>query len=198
MSALWILLFLIVQRFFELIVSARNLRKLKDLGGKEFYSETFPVMAALHTGLLLSLFMESHPWRLPWNGFTWVSLSVLIILQGMRYWCMASLGPFWNTRIVVVPGGQAVRKGPYRFLRHPNYLIVILEFLFLPLLLRAPFTFLVFFPLNLLVLRRRIALEERSLRDNTDYSLLYGLPASETAENSIAGNLQSNKKGMLK
>jgi methyltransferase len=89
--------------------------------------------------------------------------------MGLRYWCILTLGVFWNTRILVLPGAAAVRRGPYRFLRHPNYLVVTLEFALLPLLMRAPFTLVVFSLANLAVLRRRIRFEEQALREETDW-----------------------------
>ena len=91
---------------------------------------------------------------------TMVALHVLFL---------ASLGKFWNTRVVVVPGTHLVRTGPYRFLRHPNYLVTVLEILLLPLLMRAPVTLVLFSISNLAVLRQRIRIEEMALRDATDW-----------------------------
>jgi methyltransferase len=173
MPAWWVVLFLGVQRLFELALSRRNLERLRRKGGREFFPESFPAVAALHALFLAVLLAGSWGKVIPLEGRTWLCLGVLVPLQFLRYWCMATLGENWNARIVVVPGGSAVRRGPYRLLRHPNYLAVSLEFLFLPLLLRAPFA-LVFFPLNLLVLSRRIRLEERALRDATDYGRVFG------------------------
>ena len=120
---------------------------------------------ALHASFLAALAVEGYPWRVPADGRTWACLGALAALMAGRYWCIASLGGHWNTRIVVVPGAPRVRRGPYRWLPHPNYLVVALEFLALPLLLRAPVTLAVFFPLNLLLLRQRIRLEERALAE---------------------------------
>ncbi|NIQ94183.1 MAG: hypothetical protein GWN87_08215, partial [Desulfuromonadales bacterium] len=96
-----------------------------------------------------------------------------VLLQIGRYWCMWALGACWNTRIIVVPGSVPVRRGPYRFVRHPNYLLVTAEFLVLPLLLRAPVTLVVFFAANLMLLRRRVRLEETVLRRETEYSRVF-------------------------
>lgn len=169
MPALWLFAFLLLERAFELFLSLRHLKALAGRKAREFHPETFPLMAALHGLFLLSLLVESHPWNIPLDTFTFLLLAVFVLLQGLRYWCIASLGEFWNTRIVVVPGATVQRSGPYRYLRHPNYLVVTLEFLVLPLLLRAPWTLAVFFPANLLVLRQRIRLEEKALREFTDY-----------------------------
>jgi methyltransferase len=159
----WIFPVLAAQRLFELWLSRRHFRRLSDRGGREFAPATFPWFVALHAGFLASLAVEGHPWRVPANGLTWACLGALAVLMAMRYWCIGSLGVHWNTRIVVLPGAERIRRGPYRWLPHPNYLVVALEFLVLPLLFRAPVTLVVFFPLNLLLLRQRIRLEERAL-----------------------------------
>lgn len=169
MSLLWIFAYLVGERLFELQLSRRHLLAQTARGGREFYPETFPGMAALHTLFLLALLIESYPWRLPLTPWNSTLLILFILLQGGRYWCIASLGVCWNTRIVLVPGGTTCRTGPYRFLAHPNYLVVTLEFALLPLLMAAPYTLALFFPANLLVLRQRRRLEERALREFTDY-----------------------------
>lgn len=169
MSFAWVLPVVVLQRVFELVLCLRNRRILIARGGKEFHRETYPVMVALHTLFLLSLAWESYPWRVPWNALTYASLAALILVTGIRYWSIASLGEHWTTRIVTVPGGRVVRAGPYRFFRHPNYLVIVLEFLLLPLLLRAPYTLVAFSLSNLPVLRQRIRLEEKVLREATDY-----------------------------
>lgn len=170
MPILWLLILLAVQRLLEVALSRRNRSRLLAAGGREFYPETFARMAALHGAFLLALTIESYPWRLPANGPTILGLAAFFLLEGMRLWCIASLGHSWNTRIVLVPGGATIRRGPYRWLRHPNYLVVALEFVLLPLLLRAWWTLALFPLLNLLVLRQRIRLEEAALREFTDYA----------------------------
>jgi methyltransferase len=165
----WLLFLLAGQRVLEQAISRRNMRRMKERGGREFYPETFLPVAMLHVLFLVSLGIESAPWRIPADILTWVCLVLFLLLQVVRYWAMASLGEWWNTRIVLVPGGRVKREGPYRFLRHPNYLVVTLEFLLLPLLFRSPFCFAAFFPVNALVMRHRIVLEEGALREMTDY-----------------------------
>jgi len=169
MSAWWILGFLTAQRAGELVLCRRNRRRLALRGGREWHPESYPIMVALHALFLLSLAFESYPWRIPLDLRTLGCLAALIPVTVLRYWSIAVLGPFWTTRIVVVPGSRTVRAGPYRILRHPNYLVIVLEFLFFPLLLRAPFTLVAFSVVNLFVLRQRIRLEEGVLRDQTDY-----------------------------
>lgn len=170
MLLLWLFAYLIVERLFELYLSRRHCSALAAKGGREFYPETFPRMVALHILFLLALLGESYPWHVPFDLKTVILLALFILLQLGRYWCILTLGENWNTRIVLVPGGTVKRSGPYRFFPHPNYLVVTLEFIVLPLLVHAPYTLLLFFPANLLVVRQRIRLEEQALREFTDYS----------------------------
>jgi methyltransferase len=141
MSFGWILAVLFLQRMAELALCHRNRRALIARGGKEFYPETYPIAC----------------------------LAGLVAVTTLRYASIATLGERWTTRIVSLPGSKVVRAGPYRFFRHPNYLVIALEFLLFPLLLRAPFTLVAFSLANLPVLRQRIRLEEKVLRETTDY-----------------------------
>ena len=172
-SFLWVFGVVALERLFELLLSRRHLKKLEAFGGREHRPESFRYVAALHGLFLASLLAESYPWRIPFDARTAACLGALALLSGLRFWCMYALGDYWNVRIVTVPGAAAVRTGPYRFLRHPNYLAVSLEFLFLPLLLRAPVALAVFFIPGLLILRQRIRLEERALRETTDYATAF-------------------------
>jgi methyltransferase len=169
MSLWWLFAFLAGQRLLELRLAARNRIRLLARGGKEFYPASYRSIFCLHLLFYSSLILESFPWRVPLDLLTWLTLSVLILLQLLRYWCIASLGEFWNTRIILLPGAPVIRRGPYRFFRHPNYLVVILEFIFIPLLARSPLTLLIFSVANLLLLRQRIKLEEQVLAEHTDY-----------------------------
>jgi len=170
MSLLWIFAFLIAERLFELGFSRRNFLRMQRKGGREFQRETFKYIAALHTLFLASLLIVTYPWHIPLDLLTWSTLTALILLQGIRYWCMLSLGENWNARIVLVAGGTIKQRGPYHFMRHPNYLVVVLEFALIPLLMRAPLPMYLFFFANLAILRQRIRLEEEALRSMTDYS----------------------------
>ena len=170
MSLQWLFLYIVLERIFELYLSHRHCRVLISRGGCELFPETFPSMVALHTLFLLALLGESYPWYLQWNPYTGTLFLFLVILQFGRYWCIFSLGENWNTRIVLIPGGTVKKTGPYRYTAHPNYLVVTLEFLLLPLLMHAPYTLAVFFPANLLILRQRISREEKTLRNFTDYN----------------------------
>lgn len=154
-----------LERLVELVVSARNARWSLARGGRESGRGHFPAMVALHTGLLLACVAEAvladRPF-LPWLG--WPALALVLASQGLRWWCIAVLGPRWNTRVIVVPGLPLVRRGPYRFLAHPNYVAVAAEGVALPLVHTAWITALAFTALNaVLLLRFRIPAEGRAL-----------------------------------
>ena len=155
----------VVARGVELAVSERNRRWSMAQGGIESGVGHYPVMVLLHTGLLVGAVVEvltlDRPF-LPWLG--WPMLALLVASHGLRWWCISSLGRQWCTRIVVVPGRSAVTSGPYRFLRHPNYLAVVLEGIALPLVHTAWVTAAVFTVANAALLRVRIAAEEQALR----------------------------------
>jgi len=155
----------VVARGVELAVSERNRRWSLAQGGVESGAGHYPVMVLLHTGLLAGAVIEvlalDRPF-LPWLG--WPMLALLVASHALRWWCISTLGRQWCTRIVVVPGLSAVPSGPYRFLRHPNYLAVVLEGIALPLVHTAWVTAAVFTVANAALLRVRIAAEERALR----------------------------------
>ena len=163
-----------VERLVELVVSARNARWSFARGGIETGLGHFPAMVALHTGLLVACVVEvnvaDRPF-IPWVG--WPAFVLVVASQALRWWCITSLGPRWNTRVIVVPGLPWVARGPYRWIaqhpgqrwfRHPNYLAVIVEGFALPLVHSCWTTALVFTVLNaVLLLRFRLPAEERAL-----------------------------------
>ena len=156
-----------VERFAELVISRRNAAWAFARGGVESGRGHFPAMVLLHTGLLLGCLAEvwllDRPF-LPWLG--WPMLVIALLCQAGRYWVIASLGRQWNTRVIVVPGMPLSRRGPYRWpwLRHPNYWIVAIEGVALPLVHTAWVTAIVFTVLNaVLLLGFRIPAEERAL-----------------------------------
>ncbi len=165
----WVFALLVSQRLIELELCRRNRRFLIARDGKEFHPETYPVMVALHTFFILSLAWESYPWHAPLDLQTISCLAGLVPVTCLRYWSIGTLGRRWTTRIVVVPGSRVVRGGPYRYFRHPNYLAIVMEFILFPLLLRAPYTLVAFSLANLPVLGQRIRLEEKVLREMTDF-----------------------------
>lgn len=154
-----------LMRVLELVLSARNRRRLLSRGGREIRPDTYRTMVALHVLFLASLAWESFPWRVAADWRTGACLAALVPVTALRYWAIGTLGERWTTRVIVVPGMPPIRRGPYRFLRHPNYIAIVLEFLLLPLLMRAPRTLVLFSLANAAVLRQRIRIEEGALRD---------------------------------
>ncbi len=155
------------ERMVELGISVRNARWALARGGEEYGRRHFPWMVSLHTGLLLACLAEVWLLDRPFlPAIGWPMLVVALLCQVGRYWVIASLGQQWNTRVIVVPGLGRVDRGPYRFawLRHPNYVIVAIEGVALPLVHSAWITAVVFTVLNaVLLLRFRIPTEERAL-----------------------------------
>lgn len=156
-----------VERLVELVISKRNARWAFDRGGIEYGGGHFPAMVALHTGLLIAcvaeVYLLDRPF-IPWLG--WPMLALVVLCQAGRYWIISSLGHQWNTRVIVVPGLGRVERGPYRFswMRHPNYIVVAIEGIALPLVHSAWVTAIVFTVLNaVLLLAFRIPTENRAL-----------------------------------
>jgi methyltransferase len=160
------------ERLFELVVSKRNARAAFARGGVEYGQRHFPWMVTLHTGFLLACIAEVVLLDRPFiPGLGWPMLVLALLCQVGRYWVIWALGPQWNTRVIVVPGaGRIERRGPYRFtwLRHPNYIIVAIEGVALPLVHTAWITAIVFTLLNaVLLLGFRIPVENKALRELT-------------------------------
>ncbi|MGB3356423.1 MAG: isoprenylcysteine carboxyl methyltransferase family protein [Mycobacterium sp.] len=155
-----------VERIAELVVSQRNLTWSRSRGGVEFGAGHYPVMVVLHTGLLVGCLVEAaHREFIPALG--WSMFAVVIAAQGLRWWCITTLGRQWNTRVVVVPDAGRVTGGPYRFLSHPNYVAVVLEGIALPLVHSAWITATVFTVLNAVLLWVRISVEDKALESLT-------------------------------
>ena len=159
-----------LERVFELTLSRRHISRALEQGGKEFGAKQFAVMKALHVGLLASSAAEvvflSRPF-IPLLGYPMLAWGAAAM--ALRYWAVASLGPYWNVRVVVVPGVTPVTSGPYHYLRHPNYVAVILEGVAIPLIHSAWMTAVWFTVLNAFVLRDRIRCEERALAEHCEY-----------------------------
>lgn len=156
------------ERIAELVVSQRNLSWSRAQGGREFGAGHYPVMVVLHTGLLAGCLVEVRALRRRFVGrLGWPMLAVVLAAQGLRWWCIATLGRQWNTRVVVVPGAGRVRGGPYRVVPHPNYVAVVAEGAALPLVNSAWITALVFSVLNAALLRTRIRVENEALASLT-------------------------------
>jgi methyltransferase len=153
-----------VQRLAELAVSRRNVRHLIAEGGVEVGRSHYPVMVLLHTTFLLSCVLEVWWLRRPFIGVLAIAmLAALVAAAALRGWVILTLGRRWSTRVVCLPGVAPVKEGPYRFVRHPNYVAVVLEMAALPLVHAAWLTALVFSAGNFVLLRERVRVEERAM-----------------------------------
>lgn len=161
-------------RLVELRAAKRNLRNLLAQGGVEAAPGHYPWMVLLHTSFLISCPLEVWLLGQPFIPALGVPMLLLaVVAAGLRYWVIRTLDGRWTTRIVVLPGVPPVTGGPYRFLRHPNYLAVITEMFALPLIHTAWLTAVAFSLLNGLVLRVRIRAEEEALSKMTEYEAAF-------------------------
>jgi methyltransferase len=153
-----------LERLAELVVSQRNLRWSRQRGGVEAGAGHYPAMVALHSALLAGCLAEVWLLDRPFvPALGWPMLALVLAAQALRWWCIGTLGPQWNTRVVVVPGAARISSGPYRYLSHPNYLAVVLEGLALPLVHTAWLTAVIFSVLNAVLLSVRIRSESSAL-----------------------------------
>jgi methyltransferase len=153
-----------LERVAELVVSVRNAAWSRERGGVETGLGHYPFMVVLHAGLLVGALVEA--WVRRPDVPAWLAWSMTLVVlasQALRWWCIATLGRRWNTRVIVVPGLAPVSGGPYRWLRHPNYVAVVVEGVALPLVHAAWITAVVFSVLNALLLRVRVRVEDAAL-----------------------------------
>ena len=153
-----------LERLAELVVSKRNAAWSFERGGVETGQRHYLVMVVLHTGLLVGALLEVwllHPEFHPALGYP--MLALVVASQALRWWCIATLGRRWNTRVIVVPGLPLVTGGPYRLTSHPNYVAVVVEGLALPLVYSAWITAVVFTACNAVLLTVRLRVENAAL-----------------------------------
>jgi methyltransferase len=152
------------ERVAELVLSRRHIAWSVARGGQEFGAGHYPAMVVLHSLLLGGAVIEvltGHRPFLSWLG--WPMLAVVVLAQSLRWWCIGTLGRRWNTRIMVIPAMPLISAGPYRWLRHPNYVAVIAEGIALPLVHTAWLTAVLFTALNAWLLSVRIRAENAAL-----------------------------------
>ena len=155
---------IIVQRLLELRVAAGNLRWAMSNGGKEYAPEHYPLMVVMHSAWIAALLLEGTLRGAEPSSLWWLWLGLFALAQVGRYLVITTLGRYWNTRIVIVPGGKLVKRGLYQYFAHPNYVVVALEIAVAPLIFNAWITALVFTALNAaLLLLVRIPAEEKAL-----------------------------------
>ncbi|MET0868809.1 MAG: isoprenylcysteine carboxylmethyltransferase family protein [Pseudorhodoplanes sp.] len=152
--------FVTLQRLAELVYARRNTARLLACGAREVAPGHYPYMVAMHACWLAGLW-----WLAPYRPLEWFWLSVFALAQVMRVWVLQSLGSRWTTRIIVVPEGPLVASGPYRFLSHPNYVIVAVELASLPLAFGLVGYAIIFSLLNAAMLFVRIRTEDAALRE---------------------------------
>lgn len=155
----WVLALVAAQRLVELWLSARNTRRLLARGAREVGAGHYPLMVVLHAGWLVMTGLTTSPLTQP----SWPLLGLYLALQAARVWVIASLGPYWTTRIITLDGAPLVKRGPYRWLRHPNYWIVAAEIAVLPLAFGNWAVAVVFGALNAWMLHHRIKVEQAAL-----------------------------------
>jgi methyltransferase len=160
LSLFYVIIFLVIlARIAELIAARRNTRRLLSEGAVELGRAHYPVIVGLHAAWFVAMFVVIPANEPP----VWFWLVLFLLLQPLRFWILTSLGRFWTTRIISMPGAPLVRSGPYRFLRHPNYALVELEIVFLPLAFGSWALALIFGAANAAVLAWRIRIEDIAL-----------------------------------
>lgn len=165
---------IVVERLVEMVITQRNARRLKARGGHAVGDAHFPWMVLLHGGLLVAAPAEVLLLDRPFVvSLGVVSLLALVGTMGLRYWAIMTLGDRWTTRIFVVPGEPPITGGPFRYLRHPNYLAVVIEVAALPLVHGAWITALLGTLGNAWMLKVRIRAEEAALEAAADYESVF-------------------------
>ncbi len=162
-GAIALLVFVTAERLAELVLAKHNTSRLLSRGAVEFSPYHYPLIVTLHAAWLFGL------WYAAWDRpLHWGWLALFAVLQVLRVWVLATLGERWTTRIIVLPGAPLVKTGPYRFLSHPNYAVVIGEIAVLPLVFGLPWYALAFSVMNAMVLFLRISAESAALRGASD------------------------------
>ena len=172
-SYLWfIFIFIILQRVVELAIARRNEKWMIDKGGVEWGGEHYKWFIIVHLLFFFSILIEVS--IRDYSGFVLnkTLFALFVITQLARVWCIQSLGRFWNTKIIILPGRSLISRGPYKYVKHPNYIIVGMELFIIPLLFGAYITAILFPVLHILLLFIRIPLENKALSEVEKGTLL--------------------------
>jgi methyltransferase len=161
--------FIIIQRIFELRIAKSNEKWMKKRGAIEYGEKHYRYLVIMHLLFFIFLASEKILMNRGLSPFWGILIFLFLVAQLLRIWVIASLGRFWNTKIIVLRGGNVIRKGPYRFIKHPNYFVVAVELAVVPLMFNAYFTAGLFTILNIILLMIRIPEEERALCELTEY-----------------------------
>lgn len=161
------IIFLLLQRLFELYIAKRNEKWMLERGAVEFGQVHYKWFVLMHILFFFSIITEVvfHSFQQEIN-ISWIFVWLFIMMQLARIWCIGSLGRFWNTKIIVLENVILIKKGPYRWVRHPNYIIVLIELFVIPFMFHAYFTAIIFPTLHILLLMVRIPEEEKALGKN--------------------------------
>jgi len=157
----YFLSFIIIVRIIELVIAKSNEKWLRKQGAVEYGTEHYKFFIFLHTGFFISLLIEYN--LSTFAGINYIAMFLFFVVQIFRLSIFISLGKYWNTRILVIPGRNLVKKGLYKYLKHPNYFIVVLEFILIPLSYSLFVSMLIFSVLNLILLSVRIKTENKAL-----------------------------------
>ena len=154
--------FFILQRLSELLIARRNEKWLLAKGAVQYGQSHYPFMIALHTIFIFSIIAEYVLDGQP--PISWLFLAIYLFVLSFKFWALASLGKYWNTKIFRVPGVSPVKKGPYKFLKHPNYIEVVCEVAVIPLVFHLYYTAVIFSLLNVAMLAVRLRVENEVWR----------------------------------
>lgn len=159
----WVLLYLVAQRLGELVYANRNTKRLLAIGGQEFGADHYSYFIFLHSAWIAIIALMVDPlYKVQTAG-----LILFAITQILRFWTLASIGRWWTTRIISAPHFDRVKRGPYRFISHPNYLVVVLEIALVPMIMGLPWVALVFSVLNAILLSHRLSIENEILKERS-------------------------------
>ncbi|MFJ7754064.1 isoprenylcysteine carboxyl methyltransferase family protein [Peribacillus muralis] len=162
-----------IQRLVELYIAKQNEKQLKVAGAVEYGESHYRWMVLMHVSFFVVLILEVLALERNVSALWPIWLTLFLVAQSGRIWVISSLGKHWNTKIIVVPDAEVVIKGPYKFFKHPNYIIVATEIIVISLLFNAFFTAILFTILNAWMMAVRIPLEEKALKENTEYSTVF-------------------------
>jgi methyltransferase len=174
MMVFWLFLcLLILQRALELLLARKNENWMKSKGAVEFGMSHYPWMVVMHIGFFSMLILEVTLLGRSSTSFWPLWLSLFFAAQAARVWVIASLGRYWNTKIIVLPDSDVTKKGPYKYVKHPNYMVVAAEIIVISLLFNAYITGILFSLLNVWMMAVRIPEEENALKSLTEYEIAF-------------------------
>jgi methyltransferase len=158
--------FLIIQRLSELLIARRNEKWLLSQGAIQYGQSHYPFMIAMHTLFIVSIIAEYN--LRGGTEISWIFLAIFLAVLLFKFWALSSLGKYWNTKIYRIPGVYPIKRGPYKFLKHPNYMEVVCEIAFIPMVFHLYYTAVIFTVLNAAMLNVRITVENKVWADVRD------------------------------